>query len=177
MAVTERRFGLTVIALAGDSPALTVAPELAVFASTLGLSVAFVVGTEHESTVALRTVCTATGRRAGTERQNLLSYTRPPEFDPEWTGLTVTLVVVDTKSAELVDWRLASPSRASSQAIILAVSSGFAAVEELAVVTKSVARGLGPFMGSLSRILIEPTQRPASSRLRPACALRDRSAP
>ena len=79
------------IALAGDRPALTVAPELAVFASTLGLSVAFVVGTEHESTIALRTVCTATGRRTGTERQNLLSYSRPPEFDPEWTGLTVTL--------------------------------------------------------------------------------------
>jgi hypothetical protein len=148
--VAERRFGLTVIALAGDSGGLTVAPELAVFAATLGLSVAFVVGIEHESTIALRTACTARDRRSNLARQNLLTYGRPPGVESEWTALTVTLVVVDPTATDLVDWSLASSSRVSpAETAVLAVSSGFAVAEELAVVTRSAARNLYPVIGVL----------------------------
>ena len=65
------------------------------------------------------------------------------------TALTVTLIVVDPKSADQ-DWSFASPSRVSrSEATVLAVSSGFAVAEELAVVTKSVPRDLPPVSGIL----------------------------
>ena len=112
--VGKRCFGLTVVALAGDRHGLTVAPELGVFAATLGFSVAFVVGTDHESTATLRRACAARNRESSTTRQNLFTYERPPDVESERTAaLTVTLVVVDPKATELVDWRLASPSRAS----------------------------------------------------------------
>ncbi|GEM_PF-1082459 len=147
--VADRCFGLTVIALAGDHHGLTVAPELGVFAATLGLSVAFVVGTDHESTTNLRMACAARDRRSSAARQNLLTYERPPDVESELTALTVTLIVVDPKSADQ-DWSFASPSRVSrSEATVLAVSSGFAVAEELAVVTKSVARNLHPVSGIL----------------------------
>jgi hypothetical protein len=139
-----------VIALAGDRHGLTVAPELGVFAATLGISVAFVVGTDHESTATLRRACAARNRESSAARQNLFTYERPPDVESEWTALTVTLVVVDPKTADLVDWSLPSPSRVGrSEATILAVSSGFAVAEELAVATKSVARDLPPVTGIL----------------------------
>jgi capsular polysaccharide biosynthesis protein len=148
--VAKRCFGLTVIALAGDRHGLTVAPELGVFAATLGISVAFVVGTDHESTATLRRACAARNRESSAARQNLFTYERPPDVESEWTALTVTLVVVDPKTADLVDWSLPSPSRVGrSEATILAVSSGFAVAEELAVATKSVARDLPPVTGIL----------------------------
>jgi hypothetical protein len=148
--VGKRSFSLTVIALAGDRHALTIAPELAVFAATLGLSVAFVVGTDSESTATLRRTCAARSRESSATRQNLLTYECPPDVEPEWTALTVTLVAVDPKAANLVDWSLALPARVSRpEATILAVSSGFAVAEELAVVTKSVPRDLPPVSGIL----------------------------
>jgi capsular polysaccharide biosynthesis protein len=154
--VAEHGFGLTVIALVGDRCGLTVAPELAVFAATLGLSVAFVVGTEHESTTALRTACTGRDRRSSAARQNLLTYGRPPGVGAEWTPLAVTLMVVDPKATDLVDWRAVSLSQASrAEATLLAVSSGFAVAEELAVVAKSVARKLSPVSGIL---VVNPDQ-------------------
>jgi len=140
-------FELTVLALAGDRHGLTVAPELAVFAATLGLSVTFVVGTDHESTSTLRTACEARDRDQSDPGRDLHTCARP-DTKRLRTGVTVTLVVVDPKSADHVNWGFAPPSAGNqTKGAILAVSSGFAVADDLAVVTKSAARNFHPVIG------------------------------
>src|SRR5208283_1272620 len=142
-----RPFDLTVIALAGDRHGLTVAAELGVFAATIGLSVAFVVGTDHESTKTLRTACAARDRRKSAPGRDLLTYERPIAQRAR-TALTVTLVVADPKLPEPIDWSFDPPSGTSrAKATVLAVSSGFAVAEDITVLSKSAARASHPVAG------------------------------
>jgi hypothetical protein len=143
-------FALSVIALAGDRHALTVAPELAVFVATFGTPVAFAVEVDHKSTTALATACGARSRQSSTTRQNLLTYGGPLGLESGLTAFTVSLIVLDPKTVDILDWNRPSSSLGNhAGATILAVSAGFAVAEDLAVITKSAARNLHPVTGIL----------------------------
>ena len=129
----EPDFDITVIVLAGDQRALAVAPELASFAAGFGLPVAFVVGTDDETTPKLRSACASQTPRPRRPRQNLAIYDHLVDPKPDGFALIVTLVV-DPTTVDPADhgWSR-SAARTRSAATILAVSSGFAMADALAV--------------------------------------------
>ena len=137
---------ITVIVLSGDVKALAMAPQLAAYAAGSGLRTALVAAQRHESAAALWAACS--GDRSEV-RPGLLVDTEQPEGQPDEqpdglsraetearpvpevgdVELTVVLAVVDRAEPEVAD---VSGVRDSS-VTVLAVSSGFATAEELAL--------------------------------------------
>jgi capsular polysaccharide biosynthesis protein len=154
--VRERTFGslgdfdldITVFAIAGDRGALGVAPELAVFVATQGLHVEFVVGIEHESVQAMRSACAGRDNGRGQPRANLVTRGGPTETDLGG-GLTVTLVVINPLKSETADLRHCWPARGGTRSTValLAVSSGYASAEQLAVVVDAAGDYQHPLSG------------------------------
>ena len=54
----EHPRSMTVVALSGDQRAVAVAPQLAVFAASLGITTRFIVATRHDSVASLSAACT-----------------------------------------------------------------------------------------------------------------------
>ena len=118
---------LTIVSIGGDGRGLAIGPQLAAFASTLGISTRVVpAGDDDERNAALWAACLA--KRS--------SFARPGLHLGETNGeesieLTVVLTVVDRLKPSLAD----TPA---SAATILAVGAGTATEEELARVAVAV---------------------------------------
>ena len=129
-------FSVTVLSLSSDRGALALGPQLAIFAASLGIPTALVIGPQQEekatATAALHTACAAQPslRRSG---QLLVAADRG---DSAWqqpgAKLTVVVTVVDGQAPHVAD---TIPTRAT----VLGVSAGSATAVQLASVAVSAA--------------------------------------
>jgi hypothetical protein len=114
---------LTVVSLEGDGSGLAVGPQLASFASSSGVNTRIVGAQRQESAAALWAACSlAPGDRL---RDSLIVDTRPSES--RTCDLLVVLVVVSRSHPSL-------QGLPNTEALVLALSSGAASAEELALV-------------------------------------------
>jgi len=117
---------LTVVSLAGDARGIAIGPQLAAFASSLGVVTRICTGAGQQSAPSLWAAC-ATERKVGA---------RPGLYVGDVSGreaidLTVMLVIVDRRQPNLGD----TPRTAAT---ILSVSAGTATAQELARVAVAV---------------------------------------
>jgi hypothetical protein len=117
---------LTVVSLSGDGRGVAIGPQLAGFASSLGIATRMVRAEAHESAAALWAACAA--EREGPTRPGLYVGDVP---DEETIDLTIMLVVVNRRQPDLRDVP-------SSAATILSVAAGTATEQELARVAIAV---------------------------------------
>jgi hypothetical protein len=117
---------ITVISLSGDGPGLAVGPQLAAFASSLGIATRLVTGVGHDRAATLWAACAAD--RSAPPRHGLFVGEAPigEEID-----LTVVLVVADRRQPALGD----PPATAAT---VLAVAAATATEQELARVAVAV---------------------------------------
>jgi capsular polysaccharide biosynthesis protein len=130
-------FSLTVLSLSSDRRALALGPQLAVFAASLGIPTALVIGPQQGSDAnpeaALRAACAAppSPRRFGQ-----LVATVADHDDPAWqqlrAKLTVVVAVVDGRSPRVV-------GIAPTTSTVLGVSAGAATAMQLAGVAVAAA--------------------------------------
>ena len=128
-------FTLAVLSLSCDRQALALGPQLAVFAASLGIPTALVVGPQRDAniTAALRTACAAApvpSRRPGDLRVVVTEdgdVSQPPEV-----VLTLVVSVVDGQAP-----RVAGTMRATTT--MLSVASGAVTAHQLARVAASAA--------------------------------------
>jgi capsular polysaccharide biosynthesis protein len=130
---------MKVITLSNDARGLAVGPQLASYASSLGLATRLVAAQRQESAAALWAAC-ARAKDDEELRRGLLVATEP--FDSRDAELTVLLVVLDRRRPELVDL----PDTAFT---ILALSSGSATAEDLAGAAVAAYDGGSPIDGIL----------------------------
>ena len=160
-------FSLTVVSLSSDPRSFALGPELAVFAASLGIPTALVIGPLQDTgaTAALRTAC-AVPPSAESKRPSQLSVIVSDGGDaailPD-VSLTVVVAVVDGVDPEI-------PDTMRTTATVLGVSAGAVTAEQLARAASSVAAAGRELTGSSSPIQSRPTAPPASSRGR--CAPR-----
>jgi len=123
---------VTVIALAGDGPALALAPRLAASAAAIEIPVTFVDDTDHECASNLRRATTTLASESAPTRASLrvCSVNEAPKAPA--IGLVVTAVVLDPHDPL---WHATNQSNTTW----LALSSGFATAEELARVSIAAA--------------------------------------
>lgn len=131
---------VTVVTLAGDAAALTLAPQLAATAAAIGIATAFVDGTEHGCAAALRSACATVATKDAPARPNLWVHDATALPEPPGVQLALTAVVVD--AAEPV-W---APTRRPT-VTLLALSPGFATVEEVVRVSQAAAEAQQPVEG------------------------------
>jgi len=117
---------LTVVSLSGDARGLALGPQMAVFASSLGIVTRLVTAGSHERAAALWAACAAD--RDSAPRPGLLIG---DPGDDEAIDLTVVLVVADRREPSLSD----APS---TTATVLAVAAATATEQELARVAVAV---------------------------------------
>jgi capsular polysaccharide biosynthesis protein len=130
-------FSVTVVSLASDRGALALGPQLAVFAASLGIPTALVLGPQQEDetnvTAALRTACAA---QPSLRRSGQLLVTVADHGDPAWrqlgAKLTVVVTVVGGRAPHVVD----TPP---TSATVLGVSAGAVTAVQLAGVAVGVA--------------------------------------
>jgi capsular polysaccharide biosynthesis protein len=128
---------VAVLSLSSDRGALALGPQLAVFAASLGIPTALVIGPQDETaanvTAALRTACAAPPSQ---NRSSLLRVAVADHYDMPWrqpgAKLTVIVTAVDSRTP-----RIAETIRAS--ATVLAVSAGAVTAAQLAGVAVSAA--------------------------------------
>jgi capsular polysaccharide biosynthesis protein len=127
---------LAVVSLASDPGALALGPQLAVFAASLGIPTALVIGPQQDpnATATLRAAC-AVPSAAPSRRSNHLQVAvadhesggAPPE-----TALTIVVSVVDERSPRVADTMPASTT-------VLGLTAGGATAAQLARVAVSAA--------------------------------------
>jgi hypothetical protein len=117
---------LTVVSLSGDGRGVAIGPQLAGFASSLGIATHLVTAEAHERAAALWAACAA--EREGAVRPGL--YVGDVS-DGETVALTIMLVVVNRRQPDLRDVP-------NSAATILSVAAGTASEQELARVAIAV---------------------------------------
>jgi hypothetical protein len=117
---------LTVVSLSGDGRGVAIGPQLAGFASTLGIATRLVTAKANEGAAALWAACAT--EREGPARPDLYVGDVP---DGETIDLTIMLVVVDRRQPDLRDVP-------NSAVTILSVASGTATEQELARVAIAV---------------------------------------
>jgi capsular polysaccharide biosynthesis protein len=117
---------LTVVSLSGDGRGMAIGPQLAAFASSLGVTTRLVTGIGHESAATLFAACATTRKVAA--RPGLYIGEVP---DGAAIDLTIILVVVDRGQPNL-------GGTSTSDATILSVASGAATEQELARVAVAV---------------------------------------
>jgi hypothetical protein len=117
---------LTVVSLSGDRRGIAIGPQLAAFASSLGVATRLVAATGHETAATLWAACANDHQVAA--RPALYVGDVP---DVEAIDLTIILVVLDRTQP-----RLSAPS--ASDAVILAVAAGTATEHEFARVAVAV---------------------------------------
>ena len=134
----EGGVSLTVLSLASDAGALALGPQLAIFAASVRIPTALVIGPQQDTnaTAALRTACAAPPRSS-----NRPSFLRTVAADgaradvPQGAGLLVVVAVVDGKAPQL-------PDTIPTMMTVLAVSAGAGTAEQLArVATVAAADG------------------------------------
>ncbi len=117
---------LTVVSLSGDGRGVAIGPQLAAFASSLGIATRLVTAVGHDRTAALWAACAA--ERALPPRPGLYVGDVPDEVTIE---LTITLVVVDRRQPDLSG----APATAAT---VLSVAAATATEQELARVAVAV---------------------------------------
>ena len=146
MPATGARVSVAVVSLSSDRRALAFGPQLAVFASSLGIPTTLVVGTQREPgiTASLSAACTMTATAISGQPSRLRFAVAESDHADRLTtaALTVTVEVVDSR-----DPRPARSTHAS--ATVIAVSAGSATAEQLARVAVSVTAGGADIAGVL----------------------------
>jgi capsular polysaccharide biosynthesis protein len=126
---------LTVLSLSSDKHALALGPQLAVYAASLGIPTALVIGPQHDSsaTATLRTACAAPPQSSS--RPGQLRVIVVDREDVQWrpdAKLTIVVTVVDGKSP-----RVAETIRTTTS--VVGVSAGSVTAAQLASVAASAA--------------------------------------
>jgi capsular polysaccharide biosynthesis protein len=136
---------LAVLSLSHDRRALALGPQLAVFAASLGIPTALVIGPQQDTnaTAILRAACAAPPVPSRRLRNLLIAVSdrddtgRPPD-----AVLTVVVAVVDAKIPQFAGMM-------RTRATILGVTAGAATAEQLARVAASAAADGRPLIGIL----------------------------
>ena len=125
---------LAVLSLSSDRKALAIGPQLAVFAASLGIPTALVVGPQQDAnaTATLRAACATPP--APSRRLSNLQIVVADHDDADLPGavLTVVVAVVDGQTPRVADTM-------HTAATVLSVSAGVATAEQLARVAASAA--------------------------------------
>lgn len=120
---------LTVLSLSSDPKALALGPQLAVFAASIGIPTALVIGPQQDGGVAatLRTAC-GVPPAASSKRPNLLHVMTADDANvdrqPE-VSLVIVVLVVDSRAPEI-------PDTMRTAATVIGVTAGVATAEQLA---------------------------------------------
>ena len=128
---------MTVLSLSSDRGALALGPQLAVFAASLGIPTALVIGPQQEdegnATAALRTACAA---QPSLRRSGQLLVSVADRGDMAWrqpgAKLTVVVTVVGGRTPRVAD-------TLPTSATVLGVSAGAVTAVQLAGVAVGVA--------------------------------------
>jgi capsular polysaccharide biosynthesis protein len=126
---------LAVLSLSSDRGALALGPQLAVYAASLGIPTALVIGPQQDAnvTAALRAACGAPLSAQSNRSRRLRVSVRDQEgAELPKAPLTVVVTVVDTQAPEV-----AGSMRAAT--MVLGVSAGVVTAEQLARVAVSAA--------------------------------------
>jgi capsular polysaccharide biosynthesis protein len=125
---------LAMITLSSDRNALSLGPQLAIFAASLGIPTALVVGPQQDTnvTATLRAACAAqsSAKRSGNLRIAVSDDQHAGQFPG--AALTIVVAVVDGKTPGVGDTM-------RTAATLLGVSAGAATAEQLARVAASAA--------------------------------------
>jgi capsular polysaccharide biosynthesis protein len=126
---------LAVVSLAADRKALALGPQLAVFAASLGIRTALIIGPQQDTnaTATLRAACTALP--APLDRSRNLQVTVSDRHDarrPSGTELTIVVAVVDGQAPQFA-------AMMHTTTMVLGVSAGAVTAEPLARVAASAA--------------------------------------
>lgn len=139
-------FALGVLSFSFDHRALALGPQFAVFAASLGIPTALVVGPQQDvhTAATLRTACTqpssALSSRSGNLRLTVKDYDSA-DRQPD-AALTVVVAVVDGQTPQIADTMRTS-------ATVLGVTAGATTAEQLARVATAVAAHGRPIAGIL----------------------------
>jgi capsular polysaccharide biosynthesis protein len=117
---------ITVVSLSGDVRGLAIGPQLAAFASSLGIATRIITAVGHDRAATLWAACAA--ERSAQRRPGLVVGEVP---DGDAIDLTITLVVVDRRQPDLRD----APTTAAT---VLSVAAATASEQELARVAVAV---------------------------------------
>jgi capsular polysaccharide biosynthesis protein len=131
---TREGFSLAVLSLSPDRKALALGPQLAVYAASLGIPTALVVGPQHDenATATLRAAC---GAPTPSKRSRSLQVTVSDQHSidrPLGAALTVVVGVVDGEAPQVA-------STMRTAATVLGVSAGAVTADALARVAASAA--------------------------------------
>jgi capsular polysaccharide biosynthesis protein len=132
---TGARVSVAVVSLSSDRRALALGPQLAIFASSLGIPTTLVVGPRPESdyTAALSAACTMTATALTGQPGRLRFTVGDSDHADRFTTAALTVII------EVADSRDPRPARAAEATeTLLAVSAGAATAEQLARVAVSV---------------------------------------
>ena len=132
----EHPGSITVFALADDSKAIALGPQLASYAAANGIRTHLIPAQQNESASTLWAACRS---HAGEGRPNL--RVNPPVSSTS-CDLTIVLAVVDRKTAEL-------ENLPQTDANVLAVSAGSATAEDIARIAVSTDAAGNPIDGLL----------------------------
>jgi capsular polysaccharide biosynthesis protein len=122
----EHPQSITVVSLSGDGRGLAVGPQLAAFASSLGIATRLVTAVGHDKAATLWAACS--GERTSPVRPCLFVGEVP---DGETIDLTIVLIVADRRQPDLGDPQ-------TTAATVLAVAAATATEQELAHVAVAV---------------------------------------
>jgi capsular polysaccharide biosynthesis protein len=127
---------LTVLSLSSDRRAVALGPQLAVYAASLGIPTAFVVGPQQDAnaTATLRAACDAPPSTQSRRSSRLRVSVRDHDSSDKQPNapLTVVVTVVDPENPRMADTM-------ATTATVLGVSAGAATAEQLARVAASAA--------------------------------------
>jgi hypothetical protein len=125
---------LTVISLSTDRKALALGPQLAAFASSLGIPTALVIGPQQNADVAatLRAACAAPTPPKRSRQMRVVVSDQEYVDQLPGMGLTIVVAVVDGKSPQIAD-------TTHTTATVLGVSASAASAEQLARIAVSAA--------------------------------------
>jgi capsular polysaccharide biosynthesis protein len=130
------RVSLAVVSLSSDRRALALGPQLAVFASSVGIPTTLVVDAQQESSVtsALSAACAMTATALSGQPSRLRFAVGQSDHADRFSTTALTVFI------EVVDSRDARPTRSTvASGTVLAVSAGAATAEQLARLGVSVS--------------------------------------
>lgn len=135
MSAIGTRVSVAVVSMSSDRRALSLGPQLAIFASSLGIPTTLVVRPQRESdmTAPLSAACTMSASTLSVQPSRLRFAVGEGEGPDQYATVALTVII------DVVDSRDPRPTRsADATATVLAVSAGSATAEQLAKVAVSV---------------------------------------
>ena len=127
---------LAVLSLSSDPGAVAIGPQLAVFAASLGIPTALIIGPQQDAavTATLRISCSAPPSASSKRPRYLRVAIADRSYADEQAGvvLTVVVAVVDALNPQVADTMRATTT-------VLGVSAGAATAEQLALAAASAA--------------------------------------